>query len=201
MRSRFSCTPGATTGLEFQKWPESTAIEGEPTDPMRWGLYILASCLGALAFVLACGGEARASTLTLCNEGDENLQLAFVWQSAPFYPITQSWKATGWDSVAPGCSDVLRTDGAMLAFLSVIRKTASGERIMHFEFESEAVRNSLNNGVVTAERFFCVADEPFNREIDSLEAHETCSAGYYQQLFNLYVTLDPNTDFTLHLNK
>jgi hypothetical protein len=168
---------------------------------MRWGLHVLAPCFGVAALVLACGGEARASTLTLCNEGDDNLQIAFVWQSAPFYPITQSWKATGWGAVAPGCADVLRTDGAMEAFLSVIRKTSIGERIMHFEFESEAVRNSLSNGVLTAERFFCVADEPFDRELDNLAAHETCPTGYYQQLFNLYVTLDADTDFTLRLNK
>jgi hypothetical protein len=168
---------------------------------MSWRLRVLAPCLGVVALVLACVDEARASTLTLCNEGDENLQLAFLWQSAPFYPLAESWKATGWGQAAPGCSDVLRTDGAMLAFLSVIRQTAIGELVMHFELESEAVRNSLSNGAVTAERFFCVADEPFERELDSLDAHETCPDGYYQQLFNLYVVLDAYTDFTLRLNK
>ncbi|MGD9536306.1 MAG: hypothetical protein AB7P52_00095 [Alphaproteobacteria bacterium] len=168
---------------------------------MRRRLRLLAYFLGAAALAFAWNGESRASTLTLCNQGKDTLQIAFLWQNAPFYPFTESWKATGWAEVGPGCSDVLRTDGAMEAFLSVIRKSIIGERIMHFEMESEAVRNTLRNGTLTAERFFCVADVPFDRTLDKLDAHESCPEGYYQQLFNLYVTLDSDTDFTLHLNR
>lgn len=154
----------------------------------------------ALAFLLLGSAPSRAeSVLTICNEGREDLRLAMLWQNAPLYPMMQSWKVYGWSNIAPGCSDILRTGGVMEVFLSVKDKTHDGWSIMHYPFDSEEERNSLTSGVLTAERFFCVADEPFDRVLDTLDAHENCPPGYYPQLFNLYVTLDPYKHFTLRL--
>lgn len=169
---------------------------------MKMRLRLVGFCCCTLVFLLIGSAESRAqSTLTICNEGDDDLRLAILWQNAPFYPIVESWKAYGWGDISPGCTDVLRTSGAMEAFLAVRKKRSSGQSIMHFAFDREEVRNSINDGVITAERFFCVADEPYDRLLDKLDAHETCPPDYYLQLFNLYVTLEPRRNFKLRLNR
>ena len=146
--------------------------------------------------------EAVAGTrLTLCNESSGPLKAAILYQNSPLFPISESWKVYGWGSFAPGCSDVLKHVTTMQVFLSVLRKTSSGVRIMHFPLPRSAYRDTGKSSAEGAERFFCVTDEPFDRVLSRLDDHENCPARYYRQLFNLLVIIKDNTHYTLRLGK
>lgn len=153
-----------------------------------------------IPLLMAAARPTVAGTLRLCNNSDETIHYALVWEKSLFYPISETWNARGWSKAPPGCQDVLIAAGRIQAFMSILFVGANGkERVAHYPFESEAVRNTQKSGTLTAERFFCVTDEPFDRDLPTLAAHETCPAGYYPQLFNLLVTADPDTNFTLRL--
>jgi hypothetical protein len=85
---------------------------------------------------------------------------------------------------------VLQHPEAIDAFFSVLRKTPSGRRIIvHYPIADTRA----------AERFFCVRDDPFERVQPTLNLHERCPAGWYEQLFNLFLRISVNTHQTLRL--
>lgn len=138
------------------------------------------------------------SRLTVCNESkSDTLKITMLYQNHPWAPLGESWKVYGWMDVSPGrCQPLVQHPSQLKTFLSVKKKTQFGRSyIMHFPFGDD------DKSLQTSERFFCVRDDPFDRVLQKLDAHEFCPAGWYEQLFNLYLMVPANTNYTLRLGK
>ena len=160
-------------------------------------IFVMAVLVWAL-----CGGRSAAaqSILTLCNESEDRLSVAILYQYDLNYPLTESWKIYGWGDFPTGCQGIAQHPTRLDIFLAV-RKRGPGEKrtIMHYPLDRVGEINTIRSGAVGAERFFCVVDDPFDRTLNTLDEHEQCPDGWQSQLFNLFVRVPSNTNYTLRL--
>lgn len=101
------------------------------------------------------------------------------------------WQAQGWLQLAPQqCEQVLITLLRQYLFLSptkVIRPGSEMRWLSRFGLNDPGPIRSADTGSYGIERFFCVREEPFQRQTVTLEEHENCPEGWYEQLFTVLV--------------
>lgn len=161
----------------------------------------VAASVVVVAIALGVGPAQAETRLTLCNNSKDTLRVAILYQNNPLFPLAESWKVYGWGDFPPGCQGVVQHVALIEIFLSITRKHPKGNRVMHFPFNTKAQIDAVRTGTLAAERFFCVTDEPFDRILKVPDEHERCPPGWYQQLFNLYVRVEPNKRFTIDLGR
>lgn len=142
--------------------------------------------------------SVEASRFTICNQSNSDiLQVTMLYQNHLWAPLGESWKVYGWMDVMPGrCQPLVEHPGRLETFLAVLRKKGS-RRSSSVDFPID----TRDGRVKKAKRYFCVRDEPFDRTLQRLDAHESCPVSWYAQLFNVYIEVEMNVDYTLRLGK
>lgn len=149
------------------------------------------------ALLLLVSGHARAE-LTVCNGGGERLRYAVVADDSLLPVLFPNWVMQGWVELGSGCRTLIGGPRLARAYLSVQRYDQTGNWTLAFYGGGNRSRGGSNSE--EAHRVFCIGEGSFRRSEGVLEAHETCPAGYYRQLFNLYLGSSSDVNFTMTLN-
>lgn len=147
-------------------------------------LRILGLTLLGLASMTAA---AQANRIQICNDGNEQLSIALLSTNSQYHFGNPQWLAHGWYDLAPGqCRDAAIGMGRREMFASV--RVVEGDRKVIRLYEVKQIPRDFSDDAFFggAERLFCVKDTAFEREEATLEAHETCPAGFRLQVFNTY---------------
>lgn len=155
---------------------------------------VFSVCL--VGFASAAAAESR---MKICNRGKETIQLA-VLEEVPAGFLATKWEASGWFKVSAGsCSKSSSRPGHQMVFLSVLGLGRDKPRILDYGVDRLPSRlgKSKSYGV---ERFYCVKSGSFRRTLKDIKMHGgRCPNGYYKQLFNNFVWVAQNTNFTLSI--
>lgn len=154
------------------------------------------------AFLVMAWNEAAAQQIKVCNNGKAELSYAVLATTSLANLGKPEWTAHGWYMMKSGeCQSIARGDGRREAFLSVRSTNTDGLlRLNSYVIKDIPASNFSDNSLSTgAERVFCVSRTSFRRPEKSLEDHESCPQGYYEQVFNLYFFSRGMVDFTVNL--
>ncbi len=153
-----------------------------------------ARCLFATVFVFFLWTGQSQARFTICNQSDSTIVVAGVEEKEL---LITNWTSGGWFEFKPNeCDDLIWYRGPHRIYLTIRRLGQNGEgRLMLHE----PGKRSTNQR--TVEEFFCVSEQPFNRNNLSLSEHRKCPEGsrWFLHLFNLYFDIPGNTNFTLNV--
>lgn len=156
----------------------------------------LAVACAAAALLGLAPGRARAE-LKVCNGGNETIRYAVVADDSLLPWLFPNWVMNGWHMLGVGSCQTL-IGGARLAraYVSTQTRSATGWNLGLYGQERQSNAGSSNE---TVHRVFCVGEGNFSRSETELDAHSQCPAGYYRQLFNLYLWSSSSTNYTMTL--
>jgi hypothetical protein len=157
--------------------------------------------IAACTFVAMVATQAAAQEIRICNDGESELSYALVATSSLINLGNPDWTAHGWYVMKPGeCQRATWGDGQREAFLSLRAKGEKGLiKLKDYKIKDIPTNVDQDSVVSGAERLFCVSDKAFQRQEQSLEAHEQCPDDYHLQVFNVYLFSRGLVKFTAHL--
>ena len=147
------------------------------------------------ALALFHHGISHAGSLTICNEGEDELWIAGLGDKAMFFE--DAWTMGGWWNVKSGvCKRIVDQGSLSLKMYATIKRKDKNKKF-HIWMSKPNVRY---NNYSKVEKFFCVSDNALDRRRLPLSNHaRNCPSGWYLQLFNFYFDIPGNLNYTLTL--